>query len=156
MKPPSARVKRTRSVLVEPRAPYKVKAGIFERCSSFDMNLGLLVMSFDMCKYSTPLELWREIGRATQYISRSRRLGRASDQSMTDNRVSRRNVECAARRRMKRTLSTARTKYEVWSVGSLSLPNRASADACLACCLRRNVSYILVYTKIGLDTLRMD
>lgn len=53
MKPPSARVRRTRSVLVEPREPYRVKAGIFELCKSFDTNLGLFVVSFDMCNFTS-------------------------------------------------------------------------------------------------------
>jgi hypothetical protein len=52
-------------VLVEPREPYKVKAGILELCSSFDANPGLFV-SLDIVE----VLISREIGAATLYISR--------------------------------------------------------------------------------------
>ena len=57
-------------MLVEPRKPYRVKAGILEVCNDLDTSLGLFVISFDMCKY-----FFRGLGPATRYISRKRLFG---------------------------------------------------------------------------------
>ncbi len=49
-------------MLVEPREPYRVKAGIFELYRSFDTNLGLFVRSFDMYKYFLRERLGQPLG----------------------------------------------------------------------------------------------
>lgn len=132
MKPPSARVRRTRSVLVEPRAPYRVKAGdiLEERCSSSDAILGLFATSFSMRLQDYSVKnIGRGIERdwAGHFIHKSK--------GLTSDRVSGQSRSLVTysyhSSRYNRT-NTGKIKpgLYVWLAGSLPKPNQASADAC--------------------------
>lgn len=57
-------------MLVEPREPYRVKAGIFNLCGSFEANVGLFLRSFDIecvCRYFIRERLSQSLG-ATIFI----------------------------------------------------------------------------------------